>query len=85
MNKKIVILHNDFFEKILLQQFNEGSKGNFTCSFYNYKFSVAHKMLCVMYTLAAKSFEILEIVLPRSQAPSATIFLSVRQRTISQP
>jgi hypothetical protein len=24
MNKKIVILHNDFFEKILLQQFNEG-------------------------------------------------------------
>jgi hypothetical protein len=35
-----------------------------------------HKKCCV--TLAAKSFNILEIVLPRPQVPSATIFLSVR-------
>jgi hypothetical protein len=30
------------------------------------------------YILAAKFFIIFEIVLPRAQAPSATIFLSVR-------
>jgi hypothetical protein len=32
----------------------------------------------VLYTSPAKSFNILEIVLPRPQATSATIFLSVR-------
>jgi hypothetical protein len=32
----------------------------------------------VVYTLDAKSFNILEIVLPRPQTASATIFLSVR-------
>jgi hypothetical protein len=43
----------------------------------NYKFSVVQKMLC-MYTLAAKSLNILEIVQPRLQATSTTILLSVR-------
>jgi hypothetical protein len=32
----------------------------------------------VVYTLVAESLNILEIVLPRQQAASATIFLSVR-------
>jgi hypothetical protein len=42
------------------------SKVKFACSFYsNYKFSVAQK-------------NVLEIVLPRPQVPSATVFLSVR-------
>jgi hypothetical protein len=40
------------------------------------KFSVAQKN--VVYILAAKYFNRLEIVVPRPQAPSATIFLSVR-------
>jgi hypothetical protein len=52
------------------------SEVNFTCSFYNnYNFSVAQKMLS---TWAAKSYDILEIVLSWPQAASATIFLSVR-------
>jgi hypothetical protein len=38
----------------------------------NYKFSVAQKMC--RYTLDAKSFNILEIVLPRPRTASATIF-----------
>jgi hypothetical protein len=35
-------------------------------------------VILIVYTLAAKSFKILEIVMPRPQAASATIFLSVR-------
>jgi hypothetical protein len=52
------------------------SEVNFACSFYNnYKFSVAQK---IVYTLTTKSFNLLEIVMPRPQAASATVFLSVR-------
>jgi hypothetical protein len=52
------------------------TEANFACWFYhNYKFSVTQKNV---YTLAAKSFNILEIVLPQPQAASATMFLSVR-------
>jgi hypothetical protein len=43
-----------------------GSEANFTCSFYNYKFSDCTQN--VVYTLATKSFDDLEIVLPRPQS-----------------
>jgi hypothetical protein len=42
------------------------SEGNFTCSFYNYKFSGCTQN--VVYTLATKSFDHLEIVLSRPQS-----------------
>jgi hypothetical protein len=42
------------------------SEGNFTCSFYNYKFSGCTQN--VVYTLATKSFDDLEIVLSRPQS-----------------
>jgi hypothetical protein len=46
----------------------------FICN--NYKSLVAQKKLCSVCTLAAKSFNIREIVLPRPQTASAVIFLS---------
>jgi hypothetical protein len=59
------------------------NEGNFTCSFYNYKFSGCTQN--VVYTLATKSFDDLEIVYLGRKPALATIFLSVRQSTISHP
>jgi hypothetical protein len=53
------------------------SEVKFACSFYNY-LQIFGWTKNVVYTLAAKSFNTLEIVLSRPQPASATVFLSVR-------
>jgi hypothetical protein len=51
------------------------SERNFTHSFYDYKFLVANKMLC---TILSRNPLTSSKLLPRPEAASATIFLSVR-------